>query len=252
MHRHSKITLYLVSMTACLLLVPAGLSAQSGTLFVEGDRVGLGIDTPDFKLDVRGADDPATRIQVTDTSSTTDSRTLFKLENNGFPRFVMRDSSTGDQWLMAVASGGDFFFNKTGSGAVEFRSSPGGDLEIAGEMTATAYNTSSSRSLKEGLTLVDGQEILDAVVTLPIAEWSFQGEGVRHLGPMSEDFRSAFGLGDSTRHIGLMDAAGVNMAAIQGLHAMITNRDRRIEELESRVKQLESLVEAVVSSGADQ
>ncbi len=232
----------------CLLSIPAVLAAQTGTLFVEGDNVGIGTATPGFKLDIQGTDGASTRVQVTDSTSTTAARTLFKLENNGFPRFVLQDSSTGAQWLMAIVGGGDFTFNKTGSGVVEFRSSPGGDLTIAGAMTATVYNTSSSRTLKEAFDPIEGREVLDRVVSLPIEEWSFKGDGVRHMGPMSEDFRAAFGLGSSETHIGLMDAAGVNMAAIQGLHSMVEERDTQIEELQARVERLERLVETLAAS----
>ena len=35
-------------------------------------------------------------------------------------------------------------------------------------------------------------------------------------GPMAQDFYAAFGLGNSDKSIGLLDASGVALAAIQG------------------------------------
>ncbi len=238
----------IVLAVAGLAVAPQVVLAQTGTLFVEGNNVGIGTATPAFKLDVQGDDGASTRLQVVESSPTNASRTLFKVSNNGYPRFTLEDSSTGEQWVMAIVGGGAFQFNKVGTGVVEFKSSGGGDLQIAGEMNATAFNTSSSRTLKEGFVDMDGEDVLSKVISLPIEEWSFKGDETRHLGPMAEDFRAAFGLGDSSRRIGLMDAAGVNMAAIQGLHKMIEERDDRIQGLEQRVAELETMIQKLAAS----
>jgi trimeric autotransporter adhesin len=41
------------------------------------------------------------------------------------------------------------------------------------------------------------------------------------MGPMAQDFRAAFGLGESEKAISTVDADGVALAAIQGLHAIV-------------------------------
>jgi hypothetical protein len=43
-----------------------------------------------------------------------------------------------------------------------------------------------------------------------------QDPGVRHMGPMGQDFHRAFGLGESSRYIATVDADGV-LAAIKGV-----------------------------------
>lgn len=54
--------------------------------------------------------------------------------------------------------------------------------------------------------------------SLPIQRWSCISEpGVRHLGPFAEDFHRAFALGTDERSLGLLDLAGVNLAATQAL-----------------------------------
>lgn len=235
-------------LVVALILMLATLASTAhaqGTLFVQGDNVGIGTSTPSFKLDITGSDGTSTRVQVTDTTSTVAERTLFKLENNGFPRFVLKDSSTGAQWLMAVITGGDFAFNKVGSGSTEFRLAAGGNLQISGQMTATTYNTSSSRTFKEGFAPVDSRDVLARLTALPISEWAFKGDVVRHMGPMAEDFRQAFGLGNDNRHIGLMDASGVAFAAIQGLDKIVAEKSSEIEKLREDNRRLSERLEAL-------
>lgn len=78
----------------------------------------------------------------------------------------------------------------------------------------------------------DGQEVLAALAALEISTWSYEWEPtVRHLGPMSQDFMAAFGLGADDRKIDLLDANGVNMVAIQALL-------RRLQTLEAEVAAL--------------
>jgi trimeric autotransporter adhesin len=114
-----------------------------------------------------------------------------------------------------------------------------------------AWNRSSSRNLKEMFIPVNGEEVLQRLRATPVATWNYIAEGreVRHMGPMAEDFRAAFGLGDEDTSIGVLDIAGVNMAAVQALERRtaelreeLADRDRRIAELEARMLRLEALL----------
>jgi len=49
--------------------------------------------------------------------------------------------------------------------------------------------------------------------------------GVRHLGPMAQDFYSAFGVGVDDRHITSIDEDGVALAAIKALSADARRKD---------------------------
>ena len=53
-----------------------------------------------------------------------------------------------------------------------------------------------------------------------IETWSYktQSDAIRHIGPTAQDFRAAFGLGESERHISSVDAEGVSLAAVQALN----------------------------------
>ena len=92
-------------------------------------------------------------------------------------------------------------------------------------------NCASDRALKTAFAPVDPAETLAQVVALPIETWSYRGEAVRHLGPMAQDF-AAFGLGADDRHISPIDASGVALSALQGLHAVVAAQAARLAALE--------------------
>lgn len=80
-----------------------------------------------------------------------------------------------------------------------------------------------------------GPAILERLASLPVYGWRYRDEpeGVRHLGPMAQDFMAAFGLGDDDRRIMCVDANGVLVVAVQALV-------RRIAALEARIAALEA------------
>ena len=80
--------------------------------------------------------------------------------------------------------------------------------------------SASDRNLKTDVARIDDAAVLDKVATLPIERWSYKSErGVRHVGPMAQDFYAAFGVGEDGKHITSIDEDGVALAAIKALHA---------------------------------
>ena len=79
--------------------------------------------------------------------------------------------------------------------------------------------------------------LLEKVVRTPIKQWSYSSPdpSIEHIGPMAQDFWNAFHLGDDSLSISTIDPSGIALAAIQELA-------KRNEELEARVKYLESAV----------
>ncbi len=97
-----------------------------------------------------------------------------------------------------------------------------GPIRTVGNITATAFYTSSDRHAKTIGQAADPQAVLAKVAGLPIMEWSFKSEpAARHLGPMAQDFYSAFGLGAGDKQIATVDADGIALAAIQGLNLKV-------------------------------
>jgi hypothetical protein len=95
--------------------------------------------------------------------------------------------------------------------------------------------------------------VLDRLAALPISSWRYRTErsGALHVGPMAQDFHAAFGLGDSDRSIGVLDASGVALASIQGLNrkletALAAER-ARIATLEEELAALRRAVEGLLA-----
>jgi hypothetical protein len=80
------------------------------------------------------------------------------------------------------------------------------------------------------------EEILRRLSELPLSVWTygFDDQTVRHMGPMAHDFAAAFGLGDSDRTIAMVDALGVCMAAIQGLHTKVIELEQRLDHQQNQ------------------
>lgn len=89
-------------------------------------------------------------------------------------------------------------------------------------------------------------DVLERLAALPVSVWTygFDDASVRHMGPMSQDFAAAFGLGCDDRTIDLVDANGVVMAACQALY-------RRVVALEEEVAALRRLTEPNAADAAD-
>jgi len=105
----------------------------------------------------------------------------------------------------------------------------------------------SDRAAKENFRAIDTRQIVEKIAAMPIETWNYIAEGaqVRHLGPVSQDFWAAFGLGPNDKTITHIDEGGVALAAIQGLNAkleaQIAEKNARIGALEARMAELEAL-----------
>jgi hypothetical protein len=98
-----------------------------------------------------------------------------------------------------------------------------------------ALHAASDRNKKENFEPVDSRDVLEKVAELPMSTWSYKREdgGYRHMGPMGQDFRTAFGLGSDEKHITTVDADGVALAAIQGLYEVVEEKDAQIAALKA-------------------
>jgi len=147
---------------------------------------------------------------------------------------------------VAGSANGTIYFSNVNVGARDepFTLAPGGSpIPNPGDCT----HLPSDRNIKNNFAAVDPQSILERVAQLPIESWNynFQGEGIRHIGPMAQDFYQAFNVGEDDRHINMVDANGVVLAAIQALYGKVQEKDRQIEAL---ARELEALKANSVST----
>lgn len=234
----SSLSSLLIPVFAILLcgLVPAAAQGQT-TLYVQGDDVGIGTPTPAEKLHVVGVAD--SQIFVENQSTTISERILFRLANKGKVRFRLDNTAINAGWTFDNDGAGNFNISRLGTGVAELLLTGNGNMTIQGVLTEL-----SDVNAKENIKPVYGREVLDRVLELPIARWSYKDDavGARHLGPMAQDFHRLFGLGESEAGLSSLDTTGVALAAIQGLHDVVNEKNSVIAELEARLTALEKLV----------
>jgi hypothetical protein len=117
-------------------------------------------------------------------------------------------------------------------------------LEAASGAHLTAggvWANASDRALKENLEPVDHESLLEKLRELPLYKWNYKAEGasVSHVGPMAQDFRAAFKLGENERSIGTVDADGVALSAIQALLKKMDQLTTENVQLRERLEKLE-------------
>jgi hypothetical protein len=196
-------------------------NAPSNALYVDdGGRLGLG-----------------TAIPVVDVHPVNGNTPTLRLEQNGSSGF------TAQTWDVAGNEANFFIRDATNGSALPFRIQPGsaGDslyIKPSGVEVNASFSAGSDVNMKTGLVPVDPRDTLEKVAQLPVTTWSFKDDpsGSTHFGPNAQDFHRTFALGPNDRHIAPLDAAGVALAAIQGLNTKLveteTVRQRHDEDLE--------------------
>jgi len=155
--------------------------------------------------------------------------------------FVWSDFASGATALKGTAANQ---FLARASGGVTFYSSANLKSGVKLAAGSGTWASLSDRNAKSAIVPVSDDDILAKVSTLPISEWSYTTErGVRHVGPMAQDFYAAFNVGEDDRHITSIDEDGVALAAIKALDARVERRDAmldaRLAEKDARIDALQ-------------
>ncbi|MDY7094869.1 MAG: tail fiber domain-containing protein [Acidobacteriota bacterium] len=204
--------------------------ADTNSLVVgSNSNVGIGILNPDANV----------RLQVqADTSSNFGG---LRVENSGSGNIQTQFANTngGWEWRQTFRSG-DMIFDSQEDGANEW------EVDTGGNVTATSFNPTSDRNLKQGFEAVDPEQILERLAAIPVTQWSYRGDaaGTQHIGPVAQDFHAAFGVGADDRHISTTDADGVAFAAIQALYQRLMEKEAEIDTLKEQVRLLLELQRA--------
>ena len=139
----------------------------------------------------------------------------------------------------------DFVFANGGPRAIDTLT--GAHLTSGG-----AWTNASDRNRKHNILRFDSRDALARLRAMPIYQWNYnaEAEGVRHVGPMAQDFHAAFGLnGDDDTHITTIDADGVLMASVVAVadegEALRKDNARLVQqlaELEARLARIEGVL----------
>jgi len=146
-------------------------------------------------------------------------------------------ASTAARQFSALATGGfRLYFDAAGN-----------YCEVTSTSGWNCAHTLSDREAKSAIEPTDGARLLEQLARVPVHSWQYRAEpsGVRHIGPMAQDFHAAFGLGSDDRHVDLIDASGIALAAIQELDRRLRRRDEQVTELERRNSDLSARVAAL-------
>jgi hypothetical protein len=154
-------------------------------------------------------------------------------DNSNLPSYL--DCNNDYRW-MARASGGVYFY--TNSGLTSGVYVPAG---------GNAWSTVSDRAAKHNFKDIDGKEVLTRLASIPLQSWSYKSEdpSIRHIGPVAQDFHAAFGLGESKLHISTIDADGIALAAIQGVYALLQEKEERMQRLEKENIELKQQIREI-------
>jgi hypothetical protein len=157
--------------------------------------------------------------------------------------FLWADAGPNDAFNFYSTSSNQFAVRSTGGVAFRVASTTnagtgaGCSLPAGG---AASWSCSSDRNLKESIKSVSPQNVLSKVLALPVTSWRFIGTNRRHIGPMAQDFRAAFGLGADDKNITTSDVSGVALAAIQGLNQKLEAEKAKNKAKEAEIAALKS------------
>ena len=226
-------------------------STAANQFLVRAGSAGINTTSPQATLDIVTAnrDQFALRLQNTAADGWSSIKMADGAGHNSSISFHYGQGLHGEaggptSTIGFYVPGGDFF---------ELRDDRLGAICNA-PMRATVFVETSDRNRKQAVEPVNPGAMLQSVVSLPISTWAFtNAANTRHLGPMAQDFRSTFGLGDDDTTISARDVGGVALAAIQGLNQKLTEelqrRDTENAALKARLDRLEQLLNTRTGGG---
>lgn len=218
-----------------LLCSVTSVASAADALFIDNvGRIGAGTSSPEERLHVVSGSDAVVKVENTSTVAGTD-RFMFQLFDRSTSKVRFSVGNASGLWSFDT-TGANFQINKVGTGVNEFRVNPNGDIRARGSSYAVQHINTSSREHKKDFEPIDASSILDRLAALPITTWRYKDhdEDERHLGPTAEDFQQAFGLSDGQR-ISTVDADGVALAAIKGLHEQFLAMQEEVKRLRTEL-----------------
>jgi hypothetical protein len=157
-----------------------------------------------------------------------------------------------------TAVAGEDFSSSLGTGvfgssengtAASFEGGSGGGSTCTYAGGGGGWSCSSDRNLKEHFRAVDRGAVLDRLDAMPVFyyEMKHSKSPIRYLGPTAQDFKAAFGLGDSETMIASGNEAGVTIAATQALYRKLKDAEAKISALERRLAQQDAAMASLNS-----
>ncbi|MBI2600974.1 hypothetical protein HYW42_03395 [Candidatus Daviesbacteria bacterium] len=172
------------------------------------------------------------------------------------PTALLQVQGSGSMPSLLVTSGGNIGIGTSVTSNPITVGTDGSTGNGAYLSTGGTWTNGSSFEFKENFESLNNLDILSKIIELDISSWNYKLEpGIKHIGPVAEQFYSVFGLGNDNKHISTIDPAGIALLGIQGLSGQINDLRIRLNEstpsaklsledkiasLEARIKNLES------------
>jgi len=167
---------------------------------------------------------------------------LYETDDNDFARLRLANSTYETKYWDVATWGGVFNIYYNGDGQNILQLLPDDSTYLlymrnnARLTNGGAWTNASDRATKTNFAAVDGRLVLKQVAAMPISTWNYKNEpeSARRMGPTAQDFYAAFGLGSDDKTISTVDAEGVALAALQGLHQVASDQSALIAELQAQ------------------
>ncbi|TXT43804.1 MAG: hypothetical protein FD140_4939, partial [Limisphaerales bacterium] len=161
--------------------------------------------------------------------------------------FVWSDSSNTNTFSSTAANQ----FNVRAAGGVRIYSTSSGAAGAGVTLAAggSSWQAVSDRNAKKDFAPVDGREVLRKLEEVPVQSWRYKWDeagSTPHLGPIAQEFKAAFFPGRDDTRISTLEFDGVELAAIQGLHSLVKEKDAKISALEQRLADIEAKLNRLV------
>ncbi len=187
-----------------------------------------------------GTASPAANLDVVDTAGS-GPETMLRLANNGNPQVILENTNVGNIW--EIGGGNNLVIEEQSSGnGVIFTLADTGALTIGGALTQN-----SDKTRKMAIEAVEPSEILEKVAALDVSSWTYIHDaetGIRHIGPMAQDFYALFGTGADGKGISSLDTSGVALASIKALRNETMALNERIEAQKAEIEWLKSALKS--------
>jgi hypothetical protein len=150
----------------------------------------------------------------------------------------------------------NYFAVRCTGGATFVTGIDGGGVPTSGVFInsgGNAWSTKCDRESKTNYENVDSNEILHRLDAVPIQTWNLKSQdpSIRHIGPVAQDFHAAFGVGEDNLHIGTVDADGVALAAIQGLHQKVKRQETLLARQQAEIDELKSQIRILTKGSVE-
>lgn len=149
--------------------------------------------------------------------------------------FVYGDFSTTDTVKSFLS---DEFVIRADSGFVFYTIS---DLSMGVTLDhgSGSWNMISNKNLKENITLLNGSDNFQSILTTPVYKWQYINQRTYHIGPMAQTFNTNFKTGEINNYINSGDLDGVIFGGIKQLKSDIELKDNQelINSTQNKIEQ---------------